>query len=279
VNRAGAAAATLVAAACFGGTSALQHRAAGRQPLSGALHPRLLLALARDPIWLAAWVAEGGAIGLQALALRLAPVSFVQPLLVLGLPFAVVLRALLDRRAPTAVEVLGSATCAAAVGIFLTATDPSGGARAPGRPLLLVLAAAVVAAALVAAAAPRTAAREAVVALAAGVLLGIGGLLLRVVADGLGRLPAGELAAPAVLLVIAGGLGLMTTQAAFQRGELAVPLSILTLAEPLAAVSLAVPILGEHLDLGGGRLLLGGAAVIAAGAAVIGLARAESRRA
>lgn len=278
MNRTGAAIATLVAAACFGAASALQHRAAGRQPLSGTLNPGLLLALAGDPIWLVAWVAEGGAIALQAIALRLAPVSFVQPLLVLGLPAAVVLRALLDRRTPSAVEVLGSAACAAAVGVFVAVADPGGGSRAPSARLLLVLAIVVAAAALLAAAAPRTAAREAIVAFAAGVLLGVGGVLLRLVAAGVGHAPAADLALPGGLLLVAGGFGLLTTQLAFQRGELAVPLSILTLAEPLAAVALAVPILGERLDLGGGRGLLAGLTVLGAGAAVAGLAGAQSRR-
>jgi drug/metabolite transporter (DMT)-like permease len=110
--------AALASALAFGTAAALQHRETGEVDRRGALDPGLLPSLARRPLWLVGIVADVLAVGLQGLALRFGPVSLVQPLLVAGLPFAVLLSCLLGRRAPRTAELQGIVLCAVGLAVL-----------------------------------------------------------------------------------------------------------------------------------------------------------------
>src|SRR5688500_10049652 len=85
----------------FAFSTSFQHLAAGRVHLT-VTHPLLvLLQLLRSPRWLA-----GSTIGLMAwllhaVALNLGTLSLVQPIILLGVVLAVVVRSSLDRRWPS----------------------------------------------------------------------------------------------------------------------------------------------------------------------------------
>lgn len=72
----------LTAGASFALASVWQQRAAASAPMELALAPRLLLLLARQPLWLAGLGAGMASFGLQVLALAFGPLTLVQPLIV-----------------------------------------------------------------------------------------------------------------------------------------------------------------------------------------------------
>src|SRR5260370_1942579 len=110
---------------------ALQHQAAtGEQGYRSGIH--LLWRLAHRPRWVAGLAASVAGLALHAAALHAGALAVVQPLLVMGLAFALPLRALLDRARPPAGQALAAAVLAARVAIFVAPPPPP--ARPPPPP-------------------------------------------------------------------------------------------------------------------------------------------------
>jgi hypothetical protein len=255
----------VAAAVCFELGYVVQ---AGDARAAGSDRPRLLLRLARRRRWLGGTALVVGGLGLQLLALRLAPLSVVQPALVLGLGLLVVLA---ERRLGEHVGQRGRlAVAAAGVGVLLIALGGEGSdATGKGEPLLVL----VIFAGFVATA------------------LGVGYALRRpralVVAAGLGEawaviaakvavtdLADGSLASAAGWGAAAAAAGVLALNAEM-TGLQAVPA---TIAGPLVLVtSAAIPVLlaptavGEHWA--SPPAVLGGLALVVAAAVVLGRAR------
>jgi len=120
----------LAAAICMALASALQHQAAtGEQGYRSGIH--LLWRLAHRPRWAAGQTVGVAGLALRAAALHAEALAVVQPLLVMGLAFALPLRALLDRARPSAGQVLAAAVLAAGVAIFVAVAHPTAGQPAP----------------------------------------------------------------------------------------------------------------------------------------------------
>ncbi|WP_037606216.1 DMT family transporter [Streptacidiphilus rugosus] len=116
--------AVLGAASNAAGT-AFQRKAASAVPRGGGL--RLVLALARRPVWVAGIAGVVGAALCQALALTFGPLALVQPLFILELPFALLIAApLLHRRMPAA-GWYGVTAVVLGLGLALGSAAPSGG--------------------------------------------------------------------------------------------------------------------------------------------------------
>jgi drug/metabolite transporter (DMT)-like permease len=245
----GAVVAALGAASLFGLASAHQHQEA--RAVDSSVRPGLLLTLARRPIWIAGMVADGGAVGLQALALGLGSVALVQTLLVAGLPLAALLSALLAHRRLRAVELAGLGLCSGglALGGAGRAAPPPRGGPPPRGALLAGLVVTVLVLPLLAF---RTHPRfgGVLAGAAAGVVIGAGSVLLAVAAGRFGDWSAffGSWALYGAIAV--GGVGLLLAQVAFQTGDLGAPLAALSVLEPLVAVVLAVMVLHESLPTG-----------------------------
>lgn len=260
--------ASIASAACYAVCSVLQHREAGQVDGGGTA---LLWRLLHRPGFLVAGVVEMAGLGLQAVALALGAVSVVQVLLVTGLLFAVPLSALLERRRATRPELLGAVLVVGGLAAFLLVARP-----AEGRTHVRLGQAAPAGVALVAGAAVLTAAamrvdrrRSALLAAAAGLCYGVSSGVFKVVADAAARegLHVLRTWSPYVLLVL-GGIGLLLTQSAFQTSGLGLPLAVLTLAEPAAAVLFGAAVLQERLKASAGALL---GEVVAAGVAAAGV--------
>jgi hypothetical protein len=84
------------AALAFGTSTHLKHRSTGDIPAAHTLEPgavgRLVRATVVHRLWLAGMCADAAGLSLQIVALHLGPLSAVQPLLVLGLPTALLLQ-------------------------------------------------------------------------------------------------------------------------------------------------------------------------------------------
>src|SRR6476661_2998487 len=241
----------------------------------GKLNLRRLLT---RPAWLAGQVATVVAVLLQVLALGLAPVSAVQPLLAGGLVVALGIRSVRDRRLPSATDLLGATLAAGGLAVFLVAAQPADVSkdRIPGTAAILVVA--VLALALIAGTIWLK--QGALVAgLAAGIAMGVAAVLISAALNTLGR--NGLVAAvrspalwTALVVAIAAEYG---CQLAYSKGALAWSLPALTVADPLAAVPVALILLGERLTPGHAAVWVPAAIVAAVG--VVLLARSRDQRA
>jgi drug/metabolite transporter (DMT)-like permease len=246
--------AAVAGAASFGLASVLQHRATKRVATSRTLDPRLLLRLARRPVWLLSIGTVLVGLALQVTALAFGPIVLVQPLLVTGVLFGAVFSALLAGRRVDRTIVLGSLACVGGLAAFLPLARPVGGTGgfAPDAellPLAVVLGLVVLVCLLVAArydGPPRVIA----LATATGVLYGVTAGLIKVVTA---QVRAGGVTDPfvhPVLYVVCavGPVGFLLSQNTFQQGALVAPaLAVITVVDPVVGVVIGVSWLGEQV--------------------------------
>src|SRR5690554_1991675 len=124
----------LAAAAGFGACSLLQFRANRQVPEAPVGRFTLLMWLVRRPAWRWSVMLAAVAFGLQVAALSLAPLIGVQPLLVTGLLWYVLLFAMVERVRPDRQVMLESTLCLVGLSTFLVIARPATG---PGSDLEL----------------------------------------------------------------------------------------------------------------------------------------------
>jgi drug/metabolite transporter (DMT)-like permease len=253
--------AAICGALCFGLTGALQHIAARRVQARPALRPGLLLDLARQGIWLLSLLANIAGSGLQLLALGTGPLVLVQPLLVSGLLFAVVIRSWLAHKPPPGSAVLGASMCAAGLAAFLLLSQPSGGkdwlSLTEVLPLGVGLAALL---ALLLGVASRFPGEARTFALAggAGVLYGVTAGVAKIA---LGLVQDEGLLAllrswPLYAVLVIGPAGFLLNQNAYQSDtSLAPALAVITVTDPLVGIGVGVLWLDEDLQAGVGPVI------------------------
>lgn len=268
----------IAAAVLLGLGYVLQQRVAATAPLSELLTVRLVLDLMRRRRW---WAGIGAmALGemLAGLALQLANVGLVEPLLSTNLLFALLFANLWCRRRICWQEVSGAVLLSAALGVFIAVGNPRSAASPEPSVGTFVLAVASVlgtVAVLVAVARRRRLVVESVLlATGAGLLYGlqdVGTRAALVVADKHGV--AGMLRSPWSYIVIGAAiLGLLLSQNAFKAARLDYSLPPIAAAEPLAGVLLGVTVLGDTLSFSTPGLAAEAAclAAMVAGVALIG---------
>jgi drug/metabolite transporter (DMT)-like permease len=193
---------------------------------------------------------------LQVIALKYGSLAVVEPLLICDLIFAVLINARLrHRRDP--VIFIGSGLCAVGVAGFLVIGHPTGGKTTVGAIVLIPLAAALVV--LVGGslfvANRRKGVQALALALATGVCYGVSAFLIKIVTgNGIHHLLTTW---PIYALIVVGPVGFLLNQNAFQEsGDLISPvLSIITAADPLISILLAVVFLNERLNSSPGAIV------------------------
>jgi len=270
----------LAAAVLYGAGAAIEQRQAARAPQSAAGRPRLLLQLARQPLWLLGAAVQVAGFAAHATALRNGPLATVQMLMAAELVVAVVTVRLWSG------QPLGRASWAAALAVvagiamFLAVT-------APGHPHLVtqqhlmvntaIGAAAAAAAALAAAAIGlRAAGRDRAVLLA--VAAGLADACSAVVTMAFSHLATHGVTAlltswPLYALIIAGLGNVLLTQTAYQAGRPMLTLPIIAAVAPLASVALGIGLLGELPRTGAPAALAAALAVLITTVALVRLAR------
>jgi len=270
--------AAVLGAAGFGLASAAQQRATKEVELAPTLSPRLLVDLTKRPMWLIGLVATIGALVLQLVALAFGPLAVVQPLLVTGVAFAAVFTALMSRRRPDLLTMLGALFCAAGLSMFLLLARPvavgpdTGIDIASAMPLAIGLAVVAVGC-LIYASVVTHPSRVLALALTTGILYGVTAGLMKVVTGQL-RIGLDEPFRHPVLYVVCiiGPIGFLLSQNTFQQGRLVSPaVAVITSADPVVGVLVGVSWLGERIDTSPAHLAGAaiGAAVVVAGIALI----------
>ncbi|MFF2146459.1 DMT family transporter [Kitasatospora sp. NPDC058190] len=242
----------LGAACCLGLGFVLQQHAAQRAPRADMLRWRLLLDLMRMPEWLLGTGFMVSGLLLSALALNQGQVSLVEPLLATNLLFAMALSRVLTRQTLGRSGWAGVLLLGLGVTAFIVAGRPTGGGPPAGelRHWLVVGTVVGLTLLLVSLARRLPLFEEAtLLALAAGLLYGLQDALTRTTTQ---RLDHDGLMAvlrtwQPYAVVVAGVVGLLLVQSAFEAAPLRMSLPALTAAQPLAGIACAVGFLGDRL--------------------------------
>ena len=239
--------------------------------------------LLRMPVWWTAIALNGLGAVLHVVALRYGPLSLVQPFGVLTLVLAVPLAAALARRAVTRTEGRGiGLTVAGLIGILLLAGTTT---------TILVLTTAQLIGLLLVTAALLTAlggwsavpgASGLWAAAAAGVSFGVSSALTQTVAvhvtdDGFGVLLNPTVAVAALAIAVLSTAGILFTQRSYRVG-LGAPLAVSTLANPVAAATIGLVLLGERIAGGELGAVIAVVSAVVAAAGVTLLTRAQVRK-
>lgn len=220
----------------------------------------LLVRLAANPIWIAGLVADAGGYIAQFAALDHGSLVLVQPLLVSGMFFALPLGAWLAGARLTPTDWFGAVAVCGGLAVFLTAANP-----AAGRPstslfnwILLLIGSSTVTLGLVVAAGRRSGPRRAaLLAAAAGVDYGLTAALTKATAHLLSR-GVGPVVThwQPYVLVVAGVIGMVIAQSAFQAGPLDASLPTLTVVDPVVSIAIGAAAFGEVIAGGACRRVL-----------------------
>jgi drug/metabolite transporter (DMT)-like permease len=257
-------AAALAAAALYGAGAAVEQRQAAAAPQSLAGRPRLLLLLARQPLWLLGIAAQIGGFAAHAVALRSGPLATVQMLVSVELVVAVVIVRVWSGRPLSRACWAAALTAVAAAAAFLALTSPGHGhlAGQPGYAVAAGLGAAATGVGALAAAAAglRAAGRRRAVflAVAAGLADSCSAVVTMAFAHAVSHDPAALATSWTVYALIVCGVGnVLLTQTAYQAGQPMIILPIIAAITPLASVAVGTGLLGETSKMG----VAGGVAV------------------
>ena len=216
---------------------------------------RLVLRLARRPVWLAGLGADAVGYGLQAVALGVGELLVVQPVLTSGILFALPASAWWSGRRLGHADFLWACGLAIGLTVFLLLAGTDGGRDFATTEAWLVCAAVatpVLAACMVAGARARGTRRAVLFAFTTGALFGITAALTKASVVLIDRNGAGALGHwEPYALVVLGALGFVVNQRAFQAGSLNASLPTLTVVEPIVAAVIGVTMLHETVPTEG----------------------------
>lgn len=247
----------LGAAALLGLGFVMQQRAAAQAPPEERLSPRILIDLARRPLWLGGIAAMVAGQLAGASALGEGDIALVEPLLATNLLFALFISARWSHRPLSRREWLGAAILVLGLTGFVVAGAPAGGSAA-SVPLVawLISGAAIFGVAGVLTWLGRRvdpAAEATLLAAAAGMLFGLQDALTGRTVALLGNRGVVHVLTvwPPYAVIAVAITGLVLSQSAFEEAPLAASLPALTLAEPLTGIALGVGLFSETLRVGG----------------------------
>ncbi|MEV4050324.1 DMT family transporter [Amycolatopsis sp. NPDC049688] len=258
------------AAVLFATGSVLQHEAASSSTDARGLELRRLVT---RPKWVAGQSATVLGTLLQVVALALAPVAIVQPVLAGGLVVALAIRSVRDRCLPSRADGLGALCTCGGLAVFLVAARPAAGTGDHLPPWFAVVAAVLVAAGLVALSSRSGRGPRGALACgaSAGIAAGVAAVLISVALKTFGErglLPTlgGAALWAALAVAVVAQLG---SQQAYARGTLSWSMPALVLLDPLAAVPAARLLTGERLEPGHAFVWVPAAAVAVVGVVLL----------
>ena len=243
----------LVSSLLYAAASVLQHRAAIAQSQEHSMRLGLLTRLVTKPLWLAGIAADALAFLFQFVALGHGSLILVQPLLVSGLLFALPLGAWFARTRLTAQDWVGAAAVVVGLSLFLLSASPDQGHGDATNHSWLILGGVsivMVGGLVLGARGGPSRRRAALLAAAAGVVYGLTAALTKSVAHLLGLGLTHVLTSwQPLALIVAGGLGMLLAQSAFQAGSLDSSLPMLTVTDPIVSIAIGAFAFGEGIEI------------------------------
>jgi drug/metabolite transporter (DMT)-like permease len=248
--------AALASAACFAGGSALQHRVASASSASEESRTGFVARLVRRPSWLIGLALCAVAFGLHALALSRGDLALVQPVIVSGIVFAVVIRAALERRRPPRRTMIWLVLTWAGLALFLLVRPASstGSVHSSLAPVFVITGVlAAVVAMLAARRFQQDRLRGLLLGSAAGVLFGlVAGLLKLVLAqagEGWGQIFTHW---TVWTLLAVGAWAIVLNQRAYQATRMSLTAPTLNITQVMVAIMFGVLVLGEQVGSSAG---------------------------
>ena len=235
----------LSSAVCYAIAAVLQQREASRHDMHGL---QLIFSLLRRPRWWMAVTSTLAGASLHVVALKFGPLTLVQPLGVSALVMALPLGAWFGNRKVMRAEWVAAAAVVAGLLAVLTlaprhvpapAVPPTELAIAIGTCLGVLLTCVVISRLLPPKAAP------VVRAVGSAACFGFASAMARLVVAG-----SGPLLIPLLACGFFAVTGMLMIQAAYRDGGLGAPLATCTIVDPIAASTVGIVLLGEHLRLG-----------------------------
>jgi drug/metabolite transporter (DMT)-like permease len=235
----------LSSAVCYAIAAVLQQREASRHDMHGL---KLILSLLRRPRWWMAVTSTLAGASLHVVALKFGPLTLVQPLGVSALVMALPLGAWFGNRKVLRAEWVAAAAVVAGLLAVLTlaprhvpppTVSPTELAIAIGTCLGVLLTCVVISRLLPPKAAP------VVRAVGSAACFGFASAMARLVVAG-----EGPLLIPLLACGFFAVTGMLMIQAAYRDGGLGAPLATCTIVDPIAASTVGIVLLGEHLRLG-----------------------------
>jgi hypothetical protein len=247
-----AVAVAVASAGAFAVSAALQHRVAGTTPASCTRPWTVLRHVATKPVWLSAMAVSTVGLTLHAVALNLAPIAVVQPVLMSGVVLAVFLRAALARRRPSGRELRAVALVAAGLAAVVVLAQPSHGVAPAGTagPGLWLTGTGLVIAGVIGRWGQRLSlpvARGLVLGAASGVLFGMAAALLKAVSGVVATAGViGAVASWSLWVWLAAGIcGTAINQRAYQVAPLSASMPMINVVGSLVALALGIAMFGE----------------------------------
>lgn len=253
---------SLLAAMLFAAASVLQQRGTAGISDDDALGAGMLASLVRRPIWVLGITADIAGFGVQAAALAVGSLLLVQPLLVTTLLFALPMAARVAHRRLTEQEWRWSGLLAVSLVVFVVMGEPTAGREDPSFsawiPTIVVVVPLVAACIFAAGGLEHGTRRSLVLAVAAGVLLGVSAPLTKTAIAGFDDGFVAGLAHWELWgMAVTASLGTFWQQSSYQAGDVQTSLPAVTILKPLVAMALGITIYDETLEIGGfGDVLL-----------------------
>jgi hypothetical protein len=245
----------VAAAVALGLGYVLQQRVASTMPLAELLRWRLIFNLMHRRLW---WAGIGCMVvgqALAGLALSLAAVAVVEPLLSANLLFALAFSAALSRHRIRWQEVAGAVLLSAALAVFIEVGDPHDSPAPDTSGVVITVAVGSVVGGvllLVAFARRRALVGESILlATGAGLLYGLQDAATRaafVVLDDRG-LTAMAVSPWTYIVVGSATVGIVLSQSAFKAARLDYSLPPIAAAEPVVGITLGISLLGDVVSL------------------------------
>ena len=252
-----------------------QHIASTADP-RGSSGWRLVVYLARSPLWLFGWVALAGAFVFQALALNAGLLSIVQPLMATELIFALVLRQFWIHQSILPITWGGAALTCVGLAVFIVAGEPRGGRPTPTSQHWLGAAVACGATAAVLAALAQRGSpgwRAALYASAAGTVWALVATFIKTTTDTLTEFGVAGMFThwPVYALAVGALAATLLQQAALHVGPLKVSQPFLVIVDPIVSIALSVWLFSEHFTSSAAVLAIAAAAfaVLCAGVVLL----------
>ena len=242
--------AALASAACFAGGSALQHRVASASSASEESRTGFIARLVRRPSWLIGLGLSAVAFGLHALALSQGDLALVQPVIVSGIVFAVLIRAGLDRRWPPLRTMLWLVLTWAGLALFLLVrpAPTTNSVHSSLAPIFVLFGVVVVIVAMLAARrSEQDRLRGLLLGSAAGLLFGlVAGLVKLVLAQA--SHGWGQIFTHWTLwtLLAVGALAIVLNQRAYQATRMSLTAPTLNITQVMVAIAFGILVLGEQ---------------------------------
>ncbi len=281
-----ATASALGAAILFASGTALQYKAARPLPSTGVAGGRIVADTVRTIVgsgrWLVGTAVLGAGLGMHAFALHEAPLTLVQPLLILGVLFALPASRYAGGPPVGAADLRWAAVLVAGIaGFLITSTPASQPAKdIDGGPAFIafVISLAGVLVCLMAAHRRRGPFAATAVGAAAGIAFGGSAALIKVCTDVAG---GGVLALLSSWqfygLVVVGGTGLLLSQLSYRAGPMTASLPALNTLNPVVSVVIGWGVFDERFRTGPGPVAVEVVSLLAALIATIVLSRRSAR--